>query len=111
MRTTEERIAEMYRRREQIVREQKNRRFTGICALSAAACFAILTGIAMMMSRFSGTVLAGGPADSMEASIFSGSETLGYIVISILAFLLGITVTVFCFRLKKWMDEKDRKGS
>ena len=111
MRTTEERIAEMYRRRERIVREGENRRLTGICALSAAACFAILTGVAMMMSRFSGTVLAGGPADSMNASIFSGSETLGYIVISILAFLLGITVTVFCFRLKKWMDEKDRKGS
>ena len=25
------------------------------------------------------------------------------------AFLLGILVTVFCFRLKKWMSEKDRR--
>ena len=30
----------------------------------------------------------------------------GYLGIAILAFLLGITVTVFCFRLKKYMDGK-----
>ena len=41
----------------------------------------------------------------------SSASRIWVIVISILAFLLGITVTVFCFRLKKWMDEKDRKGS
>ena len=42
----------------------------------------------------------------MNASIFSDSGVSGYLVIAILAFLLGITVTVFCFRLKKYMDGK-----
>ena len=45
----------------------------------------------------------------MSASLFSGSGALGYIVIALLSFLLGVSVTVFCFRLKKWQDERDRE--
>ena len=31
------------------------------------------------------------------------------IVIAIIAFLLGITVTIFCFYLKKWQEEKEQE--
>ena len=45
----------------------------------------------------------------MSASIFSGSGYLGYIVIGIVAFLLGCAVTVFCFRLRKWQKDKENE--
>ena len=43
----------------------------------------------------------------MNASIFSGTAALGYIVIGILAFVLGVGVTIFCFRFKKKQEEDD----
>ena len=47
-------------------------------------------------------------ADNTPYRIIFGSSVV-LLVIAILAFLLGILVTVFCFRLKKWMSEKDRR--
>ena len=46
---------------------------------------------------------------NMQASIFNGSSSVGYIVIAVIAFLLGAFVTVFCFRLKKWQEKKNRE--
>ena len=40
------------------------------------------------------------------ASIFHGGAALGYIVIGLLAFLLGVCVTVLCFRLRQ-MNRED----
>ena len=42
------------------------------------------------------------------ASIFHGGAALGYIVIGLLAFLLGVCVTVLCFRLRQMSREDDR---
>ena len=50
---------------------------------------------------------AGSLTGGMYASIFSASPVLGYIVIGIIAFLLGGAVTVFCFRLKQWEKLKN----
>ena len=109
MRTNEERIAALHSRALQLKREKKNRQFAAVCALSAAVCLGLLAGIAAMMPDISESRFIDEASDAMNASIFSGSGALVYIVIAILAFLLGITVTVFCFRMKKWLDEKNRE--
>ena len=53
----------------------------------------------------------------MNGSIFAGSSMLGYLVIIIIAFVLGSAVTVFCYQIKKLRagaeggedgDEEDR---
>ena len=45
-------------------------------------------------------------------SIFHGGAALGYIVIGLLAFLLGVCVTVLCFRLHQMNreDGQDRES-
>lgn len=45
----------------------------------------------------------------MTDSIFGESPVLDYIMISVLAFLLGACVTVFCLRLKQWKQSKDEE--
>ena len=45
----------------------------------------------------------------MKTGIFSDSAVLGYIVIVLIAFLLGVTVTAFSIRLKK-MKKLDKKA-
>ena len=46
------------------------------------------------------------------ASIFHSGVALGYIVIGLLAFLLGVCVTVLCFRLRQMNrdDTKDKES-
>ncbi len=111
MRTNEERIAALHSRTVQLRQEQENRRFAAYCAAGMAVCASILVCAALLISRASSLSFSDTAAEWMNASIFSDSKSLGYITIAILAFLLGITVTVFCFRLKKWMDRKERKDS
>ena len=109
MRTNEERLAALHSRTAQLKQEDKNRRFAWICTASAAVCLGILLGLAFLIARVSEySSLSGMDAVSMNASIFSESKALSFIVIAILAFLLGVCVTVFCYRLKKYLDEKNR---
>ena len=67
--------------------------------MRTAACFAVIVSLALVMpgitEGFSDTALGGG----MAASIFSG-RSLGYLVVGLLAFALGVCVTVLCVRLR-----------
>ena len=46
------------------------------------------------------------------AALAGGGAALGYIVIGLLSFLLGVCVTVLCFRLRQINreDSQDREG-
>ena len=49
------------------------------------------------------------PAEiGMNASIFGDSEILGYIVIGIAAFLLGVALTIFCYRIGRMHKDQDK---
>ena len=82
MRSHEERIAETKRRIGKIEREKRLRRNTITAGFETAA------------------------------SIFHGGAALGYIVIGLLAFLLGVCVTVLCFRLQQMNrdDTQDKES-
>ena len=98
MRTTDERLAAAKRRAEEIKRQERSRRSRIAAVSGAAACLAAILGLALAMpgitEGFSDAALGGG----MAASIFSG-RSLGYLVVGLLAFALGVCVTVLCVRL------------
>ena len=111
MRTSEERIAAVHRRAAELDRQRSARDVKILQAAAAAASFAFVILLAGMFPRIAehGTGPGSGAAETMNASVFSGSAAAGYVVIAVIAFLLGMFVTVFCFRLKKWKDEQNRK--
>ena len=98
MRTTAERLAEAKRRARELERERQRRRARGIFCAGTAACFVMIVSLALVMpgitEGFSDAALGVG----MAASIFSG-RSLGYLVVGLLAFALGVCVTVLCVRL------------
>ena len=77
----------------------QRRRARGILCAGTAACFVVIVSLALAMpgitEGFSDAALGGG----MAASIFSG-RSLGYLVVGLLAFVLGVCVTVLCVRLR-----------
>ena len=106
MRSHEERVAETKRRIAKIEREKQLRRNTVTMASAVAACLALLIGASLAMPGIAASIRAGDYSGfETAASIFHGGAALGYIVIGLLAFLLGVCVTVLCFRLRQMSRE------
>ena len=113
MRSHEERVAETKRRIAQIERENRLRRNTITMASAVAACLALLIGASLAMPGIAASIQTCDYSGfETAASIFHGGAALGYIVIGLLAFLLGVCVTVLCFRLRQMSreDGQDRES-
>lgn len=111
MRTDEERIKAMHKRAAQLSRQKRTNKVKLLQAAGAVVSFAAAIMLAIFVPQFTetDTVNPAGQTGGMSASIFGNSTALGYIVIAIIAFLLGIAVTMFCFRLRKWQEGKDKQ--
>ena len=91
MRSHEERVAETKRRIAKIEREKRLRRNTITMASAVAACLALLIGASLAMPGIAANIQTGDYSGfETAASIFHGGAALGYIVIGLLAFLLGV---------------------
>ena len=113
MRSHEERVAETKRRIAKMEREKRRRRNTVTMASAVAACLVLLIGAALAMPGVAARIQTGDYSGfETAASMYGGSAALGYIVIGLLAFLLGVCVTVLCFRLRQMSreDGQDRKS-
>lgn len=101
MRSNEERVAEVKRRIAEKERQKKLRR-SRIAAVSAvAACLVLILVLSLFMPGIAGQLRPGGYSDyEMEASMFGENGALGYIIIGLMAFLLGVCVTILCFRIR-----------
>ena len=106
MRSHEERVAETKRRIAKIEREKRRRRDTITIASAVAACLVLLIGASLAMPGIAANIQTGDYSGfETAASIFHSGAALGYIVIGLLAFLLGVCVTVLCFRIRQLSRE------
>lgn len=105
MRTTEERMHLIEKRRREIKNTRKSQRKE---VLAVAACLLLLVVMGTTMPG----VVGGMEAikvnyTSGTASILGNHEALGYILMGILSFLLGMCVTMLLYRLRR-KQERDR---
>ena len=106
MRSLEERVVETKRRIAQIERAKRLRRNTITMASAVAACLTVLVGVSLAMPGIAANIQTGDYSGfETAASIFHGGAALGYIIIGLLAFLLGVCVTVLCFRIRQFSRE------
>ena len=113
MRSHEDRVAETKRRIAKIELEKRRRRNTITMASAVAACLALLIGASLTMPGIAASIQTGDYAGfETAASMYGGGAALGYIVIGLLAFLLGVCVTVLCFQLRQinWEDDQDKES-
>ena len=109
MRSHEERVAETKRRIAKIEREKRLWRNTITMASAVAACLVLLIGASLAMPGIAANIQTGNYSGfETAASMYGGSDALGYIIVGLLAFLLGVCMTILCFRLRQMeRDEKD----
>lgn len=111
MRSTEERAAAVRRRVAQIERRKRQRRNRIAALSSVAACLAVVVGVSFVMPGISEKLTAGDYAGyETAASIFGGSAAAGYVIIGLFAFVLGVCVTILCFRLKVFRKKNEETG-
>lgn len=106
MRTSEERVAELHRRMNSVRQAERRRQYLQMGALVSAA-LVILLSVSVGISRL--PVQPDGVGyNGMTASIFASSSALGYIVVVIVGLCLGALATVFCYRVKRHMEEEEK---
>ena len=111
MRSHEERVTETKRRIAARQREKRRRRNTITMVSAVAACLVLLIGASLAMPGIAANIQTGDYSGfETAASIFHSGAALGYIIIGLLAFLLGVCVTVLCFRLRQMNREDTQDG-
>ena len=82
-------------------------------AVRSPACLVLIVGVSFAMPGMVAGIRPGDFAGyETAASMYGDGAALGYIVIGLLSFLLGVCVTVLCFRLRQINreDSQDREG-
>ena len=100
-------IAEVKRRIAKKEQQQRLRRRRIVSAVCIAACFAVIVGVSFAMPGIIGRIEPGTSSGfETAATILGGSTALGYMVIGLLAFVLGACVTILCFRIHQLNKEE-----
>ena len=112
MRTSEERARLIHRRTAEIKQERRIKRQRRLDAACMAVCLLLVIGIGAMMPG-----LMRGAADgsivhpSGTASLLGSHAALGYIIMGLLAFLLGVCVTVLLYRLHRRCERQKQEDA
>ena len=99
--TTEEALEEIMRRREEIVIRRERREFR-ILSGAAGALFALLILVTAAVHEKPEFVSAG----SVYGAFLLGQEAGGYVLTAVIAFVLGVTVTLLCIKFKNLRNGK-----
>ena len=116
MRNTEERVAAVKQRAKTMERQKKMRRKLIVSISPIALSFFLIVGLALWMPGLMASLPGGGYTHSGAAGgIFDGGSSLGYIFVGVLAFLLGVSVTIFSYLIslrnkENHRDAEDKDG-
>jgi len=100
--TTEQALTEIMHRSEQI-RVRKERRFCRGLSIAAGTMCAMLIFLIAVMPGME----AGSTGETVYGSLLLGQEAGGYVLAAVIAFALGVTVTLLCIYMRKRKVKKD----
>ena len=112
MRTNEERAGLIHKRTAEIKSNRQKIKQRELDVICIAACLIIVVGIGTFMPGLAAGINAGEVHQALVAASLVGShEALGYILMGLMAFLLGVCVTVLLYRLHRRNERKQRENS
>lgn len=106
----EQRIAEVRQRVLKIEGRRRMRRVRLITAGSGLLCLSLILGMSFAMPAVAErAAYYGSGGFEAAASMFAAGSVRGYILIALVAFVLGVCFTVLCFRIRQ--VQHDRRGN
>ena len=106
MRSTDKQLAEIMTRSEIIKKERMQKKRLSMSAFASCACIVLLIMVALNLPDF--TVASLTHAAQQYGSLLLAAPYMGYVMVGILAFALGICVTLLCVYWKK-LKQKERE--
>ena len=107
MRTNEERAGLIHKRTTEIKRERQRRKQRALDMICMAACLILVVGIGSFMPGLTASIPGGEVHHASGAASLVGSHAaLGYILMGLMAFLLGVCVTMLLYRLHRRNERK-----
>ena len=111
MRTNEERAGLIHKRTTEIKRERQRRKQRALDMICIATCLIFVVGIGSFMPGLAAGIPGGEVHHASGAASLVGSHaSLGYILMGLMAFLLGVCVTVLLYRLRRRNERKRREN-
>lgn len=109
MRSTAERTELSKKRADEMKNKRRKKRFIIVSTLCYSVCIVLIAAISYIVCNLD---FVGFDKISLSntASIFTNKAFIGYAIVGILAFLLGISVTVMCDILHKRKKERDKEN-
>ena len=101
MRTTEERTRLIRKRTAELKRGQQRRKQR----VWDCVCLLLVVGLGVWMPEWLSSPVSHSPAGT--ASLMGSHGALGYIVMGLLCFLLGVCVTVLLYRMRRRTKPKE----
>lgn len=112
MRTNEERAGLIHKRTAEIKRERQKKKQRALDMICIATCLILVVGIGSFMPGLAVGIPGGEVHHASGAASLVGSHAaLGYILMGLMAFLLGVCVTVLLYRLRRRNERKQREIS
>ena len=107
MRTNEERAVLIHQRTAEIKRERQKKKQRALDMVCIAACLILVVGIGSFLPDWVVGIPGGEVHHASGAASLVGSHAaLGYILMGLMAFLLGVCVTVLLYRLHRRNERK-----
>ncbi len=109
MRSSDEQLMDIKERAQHIKQKKKVQRRLLMGAVPVCAAFVLIVTAAGFLPE------AEGPLPSFSGmgygTLLSLTGNMGYVLVFVLAFLLGICVTILCVRLSRQDHDRDRKDA
>ena len=104
MRSTDEQLHEIMQRADHITEMRSIRRHMLTAGASSLTCVVMLVIVSMYIPHI--TMLPQETVQTQYGSLLLAAPYLGYIIVGVIAFALGICVAILCM---KWKQLKDRE--
>jgi len=98
MRNLDEQLREIHTRSEKLKKARRDRRALALGGSLSCTCLVLIVIVSLSLPSFSDAAAA---QNSRYGSLILSAPYLGYVIIGVLAFLLGICVTLLCVHLAR----------
>ena len=106
MRSTDDQLREIMRRSDRIIETQRMKKTILRDAFASGLCLALLIAVAVFLPKLRSA--QSGSAAAQYGSLLLAVPYLGFVIVSLLAFALGVSLTLLCIHWKK-RKERERK--
>lgn len=111
MRSNQELAAEALRRARALTARRARRMQTGVLSFAGLASLAAIGALATRLGSVSSALPRRGVVPGTLGAMFLKSEALGHVVIGVVAFLLGVGVTLLAFLMRRHSPENNRQDA